>query len=67
VAVLGMGIGVVASADTGDVRVVMWNKVTLRIPRKRVGWSRQNWRWEADATGTFTRRMSPVAAVVGAD
>jgi hypothetical protein len=67
VAVLGMGIGVVASADTGDVRVVMWNKVTLRIPRKRVGWSRQNWRWEADATGTFTRRMSPVAAVVGAN
>jgi hypothetical protein len=67
VAVLGIGIGVVASADTNDVHVLMWNRVTLRISRKRVVWSRQNWRWEGAATGTFTRRMSPVAAVVGAD
>jgi hypothetical protein len=67
VAVLGMGIGVVASADTSDVHVLMWNKVTLRIPRKRVVWSRRNWRWEGAAPGTFTRRISPVAAVVGAD
>ena len=67
VAVPGMGIGVVASADGSDVHVLMWNKVTLRIPRKRVGWSRQNWRWEGAATGSSTRKMSPVAAVVGAD
>jgi hypothetical protein len=67
VAVLGMGIGVVPSADTSDVHVLMWNKVMLRLPRKRVGWSRQNWRWEGAATGSFTWRMSPVAAVVGAD
>ena len=67
VAVLGIGIGVVASADTNDVPVLMWNKVTLRIPRKRVVWSRQNWRWEGAATGSFARKMSPVAAVVGAD
>ncbi len=67
VAVLGMGIGVVASADTNDVHVLMWNKVTLRIPRKRVVWSRQNWRWEGTATGSFTRKMSPMAAAVGAD
>jgi len=66
VAVLGIGIGVVASADTSDVHVLMWNKVTLRIPRKRVGWSRQNWRWEGTATGSFTRKMSRVA-VGGAD
>lgn len=67
VAVLGMGIGVVASADTSDVYVLLWNKVSLRLPRRKVVWSRQNWRWEGAATGTFTRRMSPVAAVVGAD
>ncbi len=67
VAVLGIGIGVVASADTDDVHVLMWNKVTLRLPRRQVVWSRQNWRWEGTATGTFTRRISPVAAVVGAD
>jgi hypothetical protein len=67
VAVLGMGIGVVASADISDVYVLMWNKVTLRIPRKRVVWSRRNWRWEGTTAGSFTRKMSPVAAVVGAD
>lgn len=49
VAVLGIVIGVVASADTNDVHVLMWNKVTLGIPRKRVGWSRQDWRWEGTA------------------
>jgi preprotein translocase subunit YajC len=61
VAVLGQGIGVVASADTNDVHVLMWNKVTLRLPRKRVVWSRQNWRWEGTATGSFTRKMSRAA------
>ena len=57
VAVIGQGIGVVASADSDNVHVLMWNKVTLRIPRKRVVWNGQNWRWEADATGTFAQRM----------
>jgi hypothetical protein len=51
VAVLGKGIGVVVSADTSDVLVLMWNKLTLRIPRGRVAWSRQNWRWESDTAG----------------
>jgi hypothetical protein len=63
VAVLGMGIGVVASTDISHLDVLMWNKVTLRLPRKRVIWSRRNWRCEADATGTFAREMSRVAAV----
>jgi hypothetical protein len=55
VAVLGTGVGVVASADTNDVHVLMWNKVTLRIPRRRVGWNRQNWRWESDGTRSVAR------------
>jgi hypothetical protein len=57
VAILGMGIGAVASADTNDVHVLMWNKTTRRLPRNRVIWNRRNWRWEADATGTFVRNI----------
>ena len=51
VAVLGVGLGVVASADTSDVHLLMWNKITLRIPRKQVSWCKRNWRWEADGAG----------------
>jgi hypothetical protein len=57
VAVLGQGIGVVTFANGDDVHVVMWNKVALRISSKRVAWNQQNWRWEADGTGTFARKM----------
>lgn len=64
VAVLGVGLGVVESADISDVHLLMWNKITLRLPRKQVSWCKRNWRWEADATaGTFARKMSGVAAV----
>ena len=55
VAVLGKGIGVVAHADDNYVRVRLWNKLTMWMRRKNVAWNQQNWRWEADATGTFAR------------
>jgi hypothetical protein len=57
VAVLGKGIGIVESADSDDVHVLMWNKLTLRMPRKKVVGNGQNYRWESDATETFCRRM----------
>ncbi len=55
VAVLGRGIGVVASADSGSVEVLMWNKSILRLLWRQITWNRRNWRWEADGTGTFAR------------
>jgi len=58
VAVLGKGIGMVESTDSDHVHVLMWNKLTLRMPRKQVVWSRQNWRWESDGAGTSHQRMS---------
>jgi hypothetical protein len=48
VAVLHTGIGVVASADTSDVHVLMGNKTMRRIPRVSIEWSRPNRRWESD-------------------
>jgi hypothetical protein len=62
VAVRGQGIGVVSSADADGVCVLMWNKLSLGISRKKVVWSRQNWRWEADAAGTFARTTPPAHA-----
>jgi len=59
VAVLGKGIGVVASADSDNVHVRMWNKLTLRMPRKNIVWDRQNWRWESDGAETFARMSWP--------
>ncbi len=58
VAVLGKGIGVVASADNNEVGVRMWSRVYLVFSRKQIRWDRQNWRWESDGTGTFHQRMS---------
>jgi preprotein translocase subunit YajC len=58
VAVLGRGIGMVAHTDDNYVRVRLWNKLTMWMRRKNVAWNQQNWRWEADATGTFARKMS---------
>jgi len=49
---------VAASVDSDNVHLLLWNKLTLRMPRKQVVWSRQNWRWESDGTGTFHQRMS---------
>jgi len=65
VAVLGQGIGVIEHADDKNVHVLMWNKVSLRIPREQVAWNRQNWRWEADATGTFARGCHAVCCPQG--
>ncbi len=68
VAVLGKGIGVVEHVDGNGVHVLMWNLVTLKFPRKQVVWSRQNWRWESDATGSFARsgaiRVPAISATV---
>jgi len=61
VAVLGKGIGMVESADNNEVGVRMWNRVYLLFSRKQIRWNRQNWRWEADATGTFARNHVPSA------
>ncbi len=66
VAVLGEGIGVVASADNSEVRVLIWNKSLLWLPRKQVRWNEQNWRWETDATAVLARRMWGVAAAASA-
>jgi hypothetical protein len=60
VAVLGKGIGVVASADSDEVHVRMWNKLTLRMPRKNIVWDRQNYRWESDGAETFARMSWPM-------
>jgi hypothetical protein len=55
VAVLGKGIGVIEHVDGKDVHILMWNKLTLRVPRKQIVWNQQNWRWETHAIGTFAR------------
>ena len=60
VAVLGKGIGIVESADSDDVHIRMWNKLTLRTPRRRIVWDRQNYRWESDGAETFARMSWPM-------
>jgi len=49
VAVLGRGIAVVEQADAREALVVLWNRATLRIPRKDIVWDQQNMRWECEA------------------
>jgi preprotein translocase subunit YajC len=50
VAVLGHGIGVVEQADAKQVRVVLGNRLVLRIARRNIVLNQQNMRWECEAS-----------------
>jgi hypothetical protein len=47
VALLGKGIALVALADDRDVRLTLWNRVTLKLCRRDIVWNQGNMRWEA--------------------
>ena len=47
----------VAAADTSDVHVLMWNKVTLRLPRKQVACHGKAW--------NISKRTSELGAGAG--
>jgi hypothetical protein len=53
VAILGRGIAVVEQADRKWIHAVVWNKCSLMIARKEIGWDEQNMRWETDANSAI--------------
>ena len=48
VALLGKGIALVAQAGHRDVRLTLWNRVTLKLRRRDIAWNPENIRWEAE-------------------
>jgi hypothetical protein len=49
VAILGHGLAVVEQADENEARVVLWNRLVLRIARKDIALNQRNMRWECEA------------------
>jgi hypothetical protein len=55
VALVGHGIAVVQQADDEVVVVVLGNRVSLQIARKKIVLNKQNMRWECEAKSELVR------------